>query len=130
MKTLNFSVKLILILLVLGAISFTSCKKEASKEDTAKKEEQVTKKRNGDEFIGQWIMYERYPDEICEIYKSGDLFILEYYDNGDFGKTSYPDKCNAYYYSDGVLTGNDKIFFNSKKNCIYFNGDRYQARGK
>ena len=113
----------------MGAILFTSCKNDTSKEASIRKEKQKTKQQNGDEFIGQWQEYGRDPN-FCKIYKSGDLFILEYYDVANFGSTSDLEKCNAYYYSDGVLTGNDKIFFDSKKNCIYYDGDRYGATGK
>lgn len=115
MKTLNYSVKLILILLVLGAISLTSCKKEASKEDTAKKEEQVTKKRNGEEFVGTW----QYEDgDVLKIVKYKDLFVVSVIDRFGRKYQSY-----AYKYEEETLKGNEIIFYNSEKDCIYFKGE-------
>jgi len=114
MKTSNFSIQLILILLILGAISFTSCKKNTLKDNTTKKEEQVTKPKNGDEFVGVWS-YEY--KKVLKIIKNKELFILSIIDEG------YKDYTYAYKYEDGSLKGNEIIFYNSVKDCIYFKGE-------
>lgn len=112
MKTLHISNNLILMLFIIIAISFTSCKKETIKDNTTNKEEQVSKTKNGEEFVGTWS-YEN--GEVLKIDKYQDLFVLSVINQ--FGRK---DQSYAYKYEERSLKGNDIIFYNSVRDCIYF----------
>lgn len=115
MKTFKISVQLILILLILGTISFTSCKKETLKDNTTKNGELVPKAKNGEEFVGTW----QYEDgDVLKIVKYKDLFVVSVIDRFGRKYQSY-----AYKYEEETLKGNEIIFYNSEKDCIYFKGE-------